>query len=219
MGLLHPDTPQGQRQAAWDQVRQTAQSVGLPLPPKIELPQLPDLTGGGCDAPALEATLGAAAAGALRAALSSPEFRSQVQGQLAQQRAQVLSHFEGLERQRQSLLSQLSSLADQESALGQTQQVLGQARDALGLNSAPIAADLLAGVAAACPAVGALLQFAEGGIAAADQALIGVASTAQSLTDKLSKITDLQASSQQLLDQIDEHINALPGLFAAAGGT
>ena len=218
MPLLHPDTPQGQRLSAWEQASQAAQSAGLPPLPKIDLPQLPDLTGGGCNAQMLEAAVGKAAADMLREVMATPEFKAQVQDQLIGQRAQVAQHFAGLERQRQQILTQLQDLTDEGSALDVAQQTLGQLRGAVGLQGVPIAADLLQGIQAACPAVGALMTFAEQGIQAAEQGAAGIESTIQSLTQRLDQITDVQAASQRLLDDIDSHLGALPALIEAATG-
>lgn len=218
MGLLHSNTAQGQRNAAWESVAQAAQSAGIPLPPKIVLPTLPNLSGG-CNATQLQATVGQAAAGALRALLATPELQAQIAGAVGGQAAQLDDYLAVLSRERQSVLDQLAELTGTEGALGQAQELLGGLRGALGqATSVPIAGELLTAVSAACPAVGALLTFAESGISSAESALGGVQATVSALTSKLEQLSDVESHAQQLRDQLQQRIDSLPDLFLDAIG-
>ncbi|MDV6376363.1 hypothetical protein [Deinococcus arenicola] len=218
MGLLHSNTQQGQRSAAWEQVSQAAQATGIPLPPPITLPALPDLSGG-CNATQLEAALGQAAAGALRAMLAAPALQAQIAGAVGGQAAQLDDYLAVLGRERQTILDQLADLTGTEGALGQAQELLGGLRGALGqATSIPIAGELLTSVSAACPAVGALLTFAESGISSAESALSGVQATAAALASKLAQLTDVESHAQELRTQLQQRIDSLPDLFLDAIG-
>ncbi|MFC6592424.1 hypothetical protein ACFP81_10735 [Deinococcus lacus] len=212
MGLLHSESLAGPSSALWE-LTQLGQAAGLPLPPAIKLPPLPVLEGD-CDMDALAEQLGQEALGRLRAELSSPEMRGLLTGNLAEMQGQLLGYLGNLEHLKRDLLAEAMEATGTLGALGQAREQLGHLRAlAGGVSDLPLAGPVLGAVAAACPAVGGLLTYADSALGEVDGQLTAAQNLLTGTMNTVNQLTDMQGLTQQALTELEGHISLQGTLF------
>ena len=208
--LLHSEKLEGLERSLWE-LRSAAQGAGLPLPPPLKLPPLPDLSGG-CDLEQLAGLLGTEALTALREQLGAPEVRGLLMGHLEGEKNKLLGYLGNLDRMKADMLEQTQDLLGDQGALGQGRALLAGLRGTLGASS-PLGGPVLSAVSQACPAVGGLLGYAEGAIEALDSQLEGVQSTLGTLTAQIGAATNVRALAEQALADLEAHMTRQSELF------
>lgn len=212
MGLLHSESLAGPSSALWE-LTQLGQAAGLPLPPPLKLPPLPTLDGG-CNIDALAEQLGQEALGRLRAQLGSPEMRELLTGSLHDSRAQLLGYLDNLDRMKRDLLAEAMDATGTLGALGQAREQLGNLRTlAGGAADLPLTGPLLGAVAAACPAVGGLLSYADAALGEMDGQLTAAESLLTGAMTTVNQLTDMRRLADQALAELDGHISLQGALF------
>lgn len=211
--LLHSETLEGLERSLWE-LRKVAEGAGLPLPPPLKLPPLPDLGSGGCDLNLLADHIGAEALTTLRAQLGAPDLRALLTGGLEAEKGKLMGYLDLLDRQKADALGQMNELLGDQGALGQGRELLSELRGTLGTDG-PLNGPLLSAVSDACPVVGGVLGYAESTISTLDSQLEGVQSTLSGLTSRLAAATNVRGLAEQALSELEAHITTQGQLFAA----
>lgn len=208
--LMHSEKLEGLERSLWE-LRKAAEGAGLPLPPPLKLPPLPDLSGG-CDLNLLAERIGTEALTALRAQLGAPDLRALLTGGLEAEKGKLLGYLDLLDRRKSDTLGQVNELLGDQGALGQGRELLAGLRGALGTTD-PLTGPVLGAVAEACPVVGGLLEYAESTIGTLDSQLEGVQSTLESLTSRLAAASNVRSLAEQALGELEAHITRQGELF------
>ena len=209
MSLLHPKTELGARQPSWENNPLVA-ALGLPPLPKIELPALPDLTGG-CDPAKLTDVLGAAGAAALRDYAASSGVETALKAPYLASKAQLLGYLGTLTRQKDELLAQIGGYQTAMTALNAAQGVAGEIQGILGNAT-------LQAVNAACPAAGGLLGYAGAAVGTAQGQLGGLQAQLSAAQIKLGGLSDLEGLVGEQLAAVEAHLGGVGGLLASVAG-
>lgn len=226
MGLLHSLKGEQLLGTLWE-LGQLAEEVGIPLPPPLArigqaLPALAGAIGSG-DPQALLSVLGPTVAEALGAELQNPTLQALIRGDLEGARDSLAGYLGNLEGLKSGLLDQLMEATGTAGALGQAQDLLsglrgliGQADGALGdLLNGPPTGTVLGLIAQASPELAAVLSFAEGALDTVQGQLSGIEGRLGSLRGQLDDLTRLESLAGRALNELDERIDGLDGLFGA----
>lgn len=231
MGLLHPLTQLPAKAHLWELVelaRQVTSELGVPIPPEVvklaeRLPSLAGAVGSG-DPQQLLALLGPDVAQALGVELQNPALQTLIQGDLQGAKTALLGYLGNLARTELNLQGQLDGLlgelGDLQGLRGQLDGVLNLARDLPGalsdITGMPILGEALDLIAQHSPELAQVLRMAGETANNLDSRINSAENLLGDLTGKLGKLNDLKSVAELAVNELDGHIDSLPGVFGAA---